>query len=85
MMFDPEKKQKIVRVRLPPARKCAIDLISGLPVERGQVYHFVLHVTDSGSPNLTTYKRVVLQITNKELQGGRNGVVETMTELHYLD
>lgn len=61
---------EVVKVRLPPPEKCAVDLFSRAPVKRGQVLHFILAVKDNGSPALTTYRRAVVQITNKDLKGG---------------
>ncbi|KAH6899812.1 hypothetical protein B0T10DRAFT_503229 [Thelonectria olida] len=61
---------RVVEVTVPPAEKSCVELLSREPVAKGQVLHLVLEVTDTGSPNLTSYKRVVIQATNKELKGG---------------
>lgn len=37
---------------------------------KGQVLHVILEVTDSGTPSLMSYRRVVIQATNKELKVG---------------
>jgi hypothetical protein len=59
-----------VEVTLPPPEKCAVELVSGKPVERGQLLHLILEVTDDGAPSLTSYRRVLIQVTNRELRGG---------------
>ncbi|KAF2124374.1 DUF1593-domain-containing protein [Dothidotthia symphoricarpi CBS 119687] len=59
-----------VEVTLPPPEKCAVELESSKPVSMGQLLHLILEATDNGSPNLTSYRRVLIQATNKELKGG---------------
>ena len=66
-----------VEVVLPAPERCAIDLISGKAVKDGFEFHFVLEVKDAGTPSLTTYKRVVIRATNKDLRGGRATACET--------
>lgn len=70
-----------VSVRMPPPEKCAIEPFSGKAVPKGQIMHFVLAVTDSGTPCLTTYKRVVIQITNEKLLGGRGKALESIADV----
>jgi hypothetical protein len=67
-------------VSLPPPEKCAIDFMTGKAQAMGQVFHIVLQVSDNGSPQLTTYKRVVIQVTNKDLRGGRNKTFDTVSD-----
>lgn len=62
-----------VEVTLPPPDKCAVELMSRKPVQKGQLLHLILEVTDDGSPSLTSYRRVLIQATNKELRGGGEG------------
>lgn len=69
-----------IKIKMPPPDKCAIELLSGEPLERGQVFHFILEVKDDGTPSLTTYKRIVLQATNPQLKGRRDKAVDTVTE-----
>ncbi|KAF7558718.1 hypothetical protein G7046_g5448 [Stylonectria norvegica] len=64
---------RVVEVTLPGPEKCCVELLSRAPVEKGQVLHVILEVTDCGQPNLTSYKRVIIQATNKELKGGKGG------------
>jgi len=59
-----------VEVRLPPPEKCAVEFLSKKPVAQGQLLHLILEVTDDGTPSLTSYRRVLIQATNKELKGG---------------
>ncbi|SPO03171.1 uncharacterized protein DNG_05853 [Cephalotrichum gorgonifer] len=61
---------RIVNITLPGPEKCCVDLLSRQAVATGQVLHVILEVTDSGTPNLTSYRRVVIQATNKDLRGG---------------
>ncbi|KAM5352935.1 hypothetical protein ACJ41O_005657 [Fusarium nematophilum] len=60
----------VVKIELPPPEVAAVNSVTGEALPRGMVLHFVLQVTDSGSPPLTAYKRVVVQVTNKGLVGG---------------
>lgn len=78
-----DRPNSIVTVRLPPPEKCAIETFSGEPLEKGQVMHLILSVTDLGIPRLTTYKRIVVQITNRELRG-RRAPAESIAEVHKL-
>jgi hypothetical protein len=47
--------------------------MSRKPVAQGQLLHLILEVTDDGTPSLTSYRRVLIQATNKELRGGGKG------------
>ncbi|KAL0931580.1 cellulose-binding protein [Colletotrichum truncatum] len=78
--LDPEASGRRVELKMPPPEVCCLDHMSGNPLEKGQVYHFVLEVSDSGTPSLTTYKRIVIQTTNRELLGGRPNSVDTNAE-----
>ncbi|KAH7349774.1 hypothetical protein B0T11DRAFT_307994 [Plectosphaerella cucumerina] len=71
---------RVVTVTLLPAEWSAVDRVSGRALLKGMQHHFVLQVTDNGSPPLTTYKRVVVQTTNKSLVGGRGRWFESVTE-----
>jgi len=63
-----------VEVRLPPPAKSAVEFKTRRPVAVGQLLHLVLEVTDDGTPNLTSYRRVLVQVLNKELKGA--GTIE---------
>ncbi|KAL1887779.1 hypothetical protein Sste5346_010018 [Sporothrix stenoceras] len=78
-----EKKDeagKVVDVVLPGPEKCCLEPQSRKLAEKGQQMHIILEVTDSGSPSLTSYRRVVIQTTNKDLKGGNVGGEETNGE-----
>ncbi|KAL6884702.1 DUF1593 domain-containing protein [Trichoderma evansii] len=77
--LDPEREGRKVKVQLPSPEASAVNMVTGKAMEKGQVLHFILQLKDNGNPPLTTYKRVVLQTTNKYLRGGREMVVETVT------
>ncbi len=64
---------RIVRVRLPGPEQCCVELISRKALPRGQLLHLILEVTDSGAPPLTSYRRIIIQATNKDLRGGGGG------------
>ncbi|KAI5459682.1 cellulose-binding protein [Mariannaea sp. PMI_226] len=64
---------KTAQVRIPGPEKCCVELISRTAVPRGQLLHLILEVTDSGTPPLTSYKRILIQTTNKDLRGGGGG------------
>jgi hypothetical protein len=70
-------------VSLPTPEKCAIDFMTGKAQALGQVFHVVLQVSDSGTPQMTTYKRIVIQVTNKSLRGGRDKAFDTVSD--FLD
>lgn len=71
MKIEPQDAEgKVVKVTVPPPEKSCVELLSREPVAEGQVLHVVLEVTDNGTPRLTSYKRVVIQATNRELKGG---------------
>jgi len=64
----------IVKVTLPPPEKCAVDRTSKQPVAKGQLLHLILEVTDNGVPALTSYRRILIQVTNPKLLGYNKGV-----------
>ncbi|KAH7385039.1 hypothetical protein BKA64DRAFT_682027 [Cadophora sp. MPI-SDFR-AT-0126] len=66
-----------VQFVLPGPEKCAIDLVSGKAQSKGQVLHIILEVKNDGTPCLNSYKRIVVQITNEKLLGGRDRAFET--------
>ncbi|OQV06971.1 hypothetical protein CLAIMM_11467 [Cladophialophora immunda] len=70
-----------VRARLPSPEKCAVDRFTGKPQENGQVMHLILAISDNGVPSLTSYKRIVVQITNPRLLGGRKAV-DSIADVH---
>lgn len=79
--FEPQNSSKaIVKVKLPPPEQCAVSVLTSTPLEKGQILHFILQVSDNGTPRMTTFKRVVVQITNRELKGGTDKVYDTITE-----
>ncbi|CRK33365.1 hypothetical protein BN1708_001052 [Verticillium longisporum] len=66
--LEPDARR--VKVRIPPPEQCCFDrFTTGSPVARGQLLHLVLEVTDNGTPALTSYKRIIIQTTNKDLRG----------------
>lgn len=66
---DDAKAGRVVKIQLPPPEKCAVDMFTREPVAVGQQLHFILEVTDNGTPPMKTYKRVIVQITNTDLRG----------------
>ncbi|CAI6093036.1 unnamed protein product [Clonostachys chloroleuca] len=66
-----DEEGRVVKVTLPTPEECCADLISRAPVAKGQELHVILEVTDSGTPALTSYRRIVIQATNKELKGSK--------------
>lgn len=69
-----DREGRKVEVTLPPPEKCAVEFKSKKPVATGQLLHLILEVKDDGVPSLTSYRRVLIQVTNKELKGGVDGV-----------
>jgi hypothetical protein len=65
-----DDNERVVEVKLPGPEKCCVELLSRKPVGRGKALHLILEVTDNGVPALTSYKRIIIQTTNKELRGG---------------
>ncbi|KIW77105.1 hypothetical protein Z517_09551 [Fonsecaea pedrosoi CBS 271.37] len=74
-----DEDNKAIKITIPPPEKCAVEIVTGKALEKGMALHFILQLTDSGSPSLTTYKRIVVQTTNKNLVGGRVKAFETVT------
>lgn len=73
--FVPTDSKSVFKVTIPPPEACAVAILTGEPLEKGQVLHFILSVRDNGNGTphrLTTYKRVVVQVTNHQKRGGRN-------------
>ncbi|OAL45739.1 DUF1593-domain-containing protein [Pyrenochaeta sp. DS3sAY3a] len=68
-----DEEGRKVEVTLPPPEKCAVELMSRKPVAQGQLLHLILEVTNNGMPSLTSYRRVLIQATNRELKGGGEG------------
>jgi hypothetical protein len=60
-----------VQITMPLVGQCAVDYKTGEPQRKGHTYHFILEVKDNGTPALVSYKRVIVQTTNKHLQGRR--------------
>ncbi|KAH7367372.1 cellulose-binding protein [Plectosphaerella cucumerina] len=70
------------KVTLPPPEKCCFDMfVTQKPIPKGQLLHLILEVTDNGTPALTTYKRVLIQTTNKELRGKAGGGLEAIADI----
>ncbi|EXL40271.1 hypothetical protein FOCG_17159 [Fusarium oxysporum f. sp. radicis-lycopersici 26381] len=69
-----------VEVQIPGPEVSAQEPISGEAMAKGLEYHIVLEVRDNGEPCMTTYKRVVIQTTNKALHGSRGTAVATTAE-----
>ncbi|KAL2810338.1 hypothetical protein BJX63DRAFT_423172 [Aspergillus granulosus] len=70
----------IVDVTIPGPETTAVNILTGQALEKGQALHFILEVKDNGTPSLTTYKRVVVQVTNKALRGAKDRAYDTITE-----
>ncbi|KAK4498221.1 hypothetical protein PRZ48_010878 [Zasmidium cellare] len=79
---DPSKPGTKVKAKIPPPDKCAVDIFTRQAQAKGQVLHLILEVKDKGSPPLTTYKRVVVQVTNPRLLGGQEKAAESIAEAH---
>lgn len=71
-----------IKIQLPSAEKCAIDVFTQEPKLKGQAFHFILEVKDNGTAALITYKRVIVQATNKQLLGGGGKVVHSIADVH---
>ncbi|KAK0379028.1 hypothetical protein CLIM01_03605, partial [Colletotrichum limetticola] len=55
-----------VEVKIAPAEKSCIVVRENIPLERGLPLHLILEVTDSGSPALTSYRRVIIQPIDRD-------------------
>ncbi|KAI1839671.1 hypothetical protein JX266_014116, partial [Neoarthrinium moseri] len=77
---DERKTGKVVKIKVPEPEACAVDILNGQAVEKGQCLHFILEVKDNGAPAMRTYKRVVLQTTNRGLRGASGKRYDTVTE-----
>jgi hypothetical protein len=54
-----------VEVAIPPADRSCMILKEKIPLERGSPLHLILEVKDNGRPSLTSYRRVIIQPTNR--------------------
>ncbi|KAI9164147.1 Alcohol dehydrogenase patD [Paramyrothecium foliicola] len=70
----------IVQVQLPPPEVCATKILTGEALSLGQALHLILEANDNGVPSMRTYKRVVLQVTNKAGKGASGKKYDTITE-----
>ncbi|KAJ6028772.1 hypothetical protein N7540_004348 [Penicillium herquei] len=77
---EDEKNGSMVIVKVPPPVQCAVAVMTGKALSKGQALHLILEVKDNGAPSMVTYKRVVLQVTNRDLQGGTNKSYDTASE-----
>ncbi|KAJ1325943.1 DUF1593 domain-containing protein [Microdochium nivale] len=84
----PNTEGAVIKVTIPPPHKCAVNILTGQPLTEGQALHFILAVKKragggggggdgSGTSStrmamMTTYKRVVVQVTNYAGRGGRD-------------
>lgn len=71
--IKPIDEGRKVDITVPPPERCCVELMSRQPIPRGQILHLILQVTDSGTPALTSYRRVLIQTTNPRLEGGGKG------------
>ncbi|KAJ3467713.1 hypothetical protein MRS44_005277 [Fusarium solani] len=58
-----------VEVSAMPAEKSCIVVRSQKMLEKGPLLHLILSVTDSGTPALTSYRRVLIQPINRDYTG----------------
>jgi hypothetical protein len=58
-----------VKVTVAPAEKSCKLAKENKPLERGVLLHLILEVTDSGSPALTSYRRVIIQPVDRNFKG----------------
>lgn len=83
--MEGKRAGSIVKVTMPPPERCAVERFSGKAQVKGKIMHLVLSVTDNGTPALTTYKRIVIQITNKGLRGGRDWAAESIAQAVHVN
>lgn len=57
-----------VEVTIAPPELSCILFREKKPIKRGLLLHLILEVTDSGSPPLTSYKRLLIQPINNNLE-----------------
>jgi hypothetical protein len=72
---------KKVIVTLPPPERCAVDMFTRKAMAKGQLFHLILEVTDNATPALTSYRRILIQATNKELKGRGGQSAEAVGDL----
>jgi len=78
-----DEEGKCVKVELPPAEKCCVDLFTRAAKKRGQAFHLILEVKDNGTPPLRAYRRIVIQTTNEALKGGGGKPAESIAEVKH--
>ncbi|KAJ6071017.1 hypothetical protein N7467_012336 [Penicillium canescens] len=75
-----EPSGAVVRIQIPPAVSCAVNILTGEALQKGQMLHLILEIKDSGIPSMRAYKRIVLQVTNMTGKGASGKAYETVTE-----
>ncbi|KAK9326579.1 hypothetical protein V1520DRAFT_351050 [Lipomyces starkeyi] len=58
-----ESKRGIVKFRVPSLEQCSQGDHRSVPV---RTFHVILEVTDSGSPRLTRYRRIIIERANRD-------------------
>lgn len=58
-------------VGVAPADESCIVARGKMPLERGPVLHLILEVTDSGTPPLTSYRRIMIQPVDRSYSGSQ--------------
>lgn len=56
------------QVTVPPAEKSCVMVRERIPLERGPILHLILEVKDSGSPPLTSYRRILIRPIDKNFK-----------------
>ncbi|KAJ3543878.1 hypothetical protein NM208_g3340 [Fusarium decemcellulare] len=55
-----------VDVTVPPPERSCLEFFEKKPLKRGPILHLILGVVDSGSPPLTSYRRILIQPINPD-------------------
>jgi hypothetical protein len=65
LTIEPFDGGRRAKVAIPPPEKSCVLVREKVSLEKGFPLHLILEVKDSGTPSLTSYKRVVIQPLNK--------------------
>ncbi|EXA31509.1 hypothetical protein FOVG_17210 [Fusarium oxysporum f. sp. pisi HDV247] len=83
LVIEPSSDGRKVKATVPEPKTSCILLREGVLLEKGFPLHLILQVTDSGTPSLTAYKRIIIQPVNRDYHQyrGTEGHLRAMSSL----
>lgn len=66
--IEPDAVGSKVKIMIPPPEKSCMRVREQIVLEQGPVLHLILEVINSGSPPLTSYRRILIQPVNRNFK-----------------